>query len=393
MTPAAREHPPYVHTGPETPAGRYLRRFWQPVFLTRDLAAGRTAPIRVLHQDFTIYRGEDGRPHIVAARCPHRGALLSLGHVVGSNLRCMYHGWAFAETGRCVDQPAEPVPFCQKVHIASYPTHEALGVVFGYFGDGAPPPFPDLPVRDEWVVEVDIVKHPCNYFQRAENNVDGAHVQFVHGTAPELGTSIRASKGIPSAEPTPFGLTFSLEYPSGVVEKNHFIMPNSAYLSLKPGKAPFRVHFRWWYVPIDDVSHNLVAMTFVVEEEARKNWIPLPPAAERPNFEREITAILSGAKRFDDGRLDGATHVTDIILGQDAIATCSLGPIAPRHDERLGRTDVGVILLRKLWSRELELVVAGAPMTRFSGLPREFPGAGNALLASRVEPSALQSVS
>src|SRR3954468_18172108 len=33
------------HTGPGTLAGRYLRRFWQPVYQSDDLPVGRTKPI------------------------------------------------------------------------------------------------------------------------------------------------------------------------------------------------------------------------------------------------------------------------------------------------------------------------------------------------------------
>ena len=29
-----------VHTGPETLAGRFIRTFWQPVYLSRDLEKG-----------------------------------------------------------------------------------------------------------------------------------------------------------------------------------------------------------------------------------------------------------------------------------------------------------------------------------------------------------------
>jgi 5,5'-dehydrodivanillate O-demethylase len=366
------QQPAYVYTAPGTQAGRYLRRDWQPVFLSRDLARGRSVPLRVLHEELTLYRGHDGIARVVGARCPHRGAKLHLGFVEGGAIRCMYHGWAFGEGGQCVDQPAEPVPFCHKIKTASYPAEERLGIIFVYMGELPAPPL-DLPVPEEWVVETSIVRHPCNYFQRAENNVDGAHVQFVHASAPELGTSIRATPGTPSATEAPFGLTFSIAYPSGIVEENHFLMPNSAYLSLAPGKAPFRIHFRFWYVPIDDEHHNLVSLTFVVEESVRKTWPPLPPASARPDFAKELAAVLDGSKPFDARRFDGAVHPTDVILGQDAVVTCSLGAIADRTQEHLGRTDAGVILLRRIWLRELERLRAGEEPTRFYGLPAGFP--------------------
>ena len=72
-----------LRTGPGTPAGRYLRQFWQPIYHTVDLAPGRPITIRILSQDFTLYRGQGGQPHLVDAACPHRGTRLSSGWIEG----------------------------------------------------------------------------------------------------------------------------------------------------------------------------------------------------------------------------------------------------------------------------------------------------------------------
>src|SRR5262245_53757962 len=87
-----------VRTGPGTLGGRYLRRFWQPVYLSRDLAKGRAVPIQVMGEHFTLYRGESGSPHVTVHRCPHRGTQLSTAWVRGEDLRCRYHGWTFDPT-------------------------------------------------------------------------------------------------------------------------------------------------------------------------------------------------------------------------------------------------------------------------------------------------------
>src|SRR5437867_3500774 len=59
-TPA--DYTDFAHTGPGTLAGRYLRLFWQPVSLSRDLSAGRARPLRIMSEDFTLYRGEGEPP-------------------------------------------------------------------------------------------------------------------------------------------------------------------------------------------------------------------------------------------------------------------------------------------------------------------------------------------
>ena len=76
-----------LRTGPGTPAGRYLRQFWQPIYHSMDLAAGRAVTVRIMGEDFTLYRGETGTPHLVDARCPHRGTRLSTGWIEGDQLR------------------------------------------------------------------------------------------------------------------------------------------------------------------------------------------------------------------------------------------------------------------------------------------------------------------
>src|SRR4051794_10904570 len=83
----------FAHVGPGTIAGRYLRTFWQPIAVASEIEPGRALPLRMLGEDFTIYRGEGGTPHVVAFRCAHRGTQLSTGWVEGDEIRCFYHGW------------------------------------------------------------------------------------------------------------------------------------------------------------------------------------------------------------------------------------------------------------------------------------------------------------
>src|SRR5713101_5148392 len=128
--------PDFVHAGPDTLAGRYLRLFWQPVYRAQDLACGQAVPIRIMSEDFTLYRGAAGTPCLLAQRCAHRGVPLSMGWVEGDCIRCLYHGWKYDGSGQCVEQPAEDDGFASKVKIRSYPTREYLGLIFVYIGEG-----------------------------------------------------------------------------------------------------------------------------------------------------------------------------------------------------------------------------------------------------------------
>lgn len=120
----------FAHIGPDRLAGRFIRRFWQPVMVGDDLATGAAKRIELLGEHFTAYRGEDGVAHMVEDQCPHRMTRLSLGWVEGDCIRCFYHGWMFDAEGKCVEQPAEKDAFKDKVSIRAFPTREYLGLVF-----------------------------------------------------------------------------------------------------------------------------------------------------------------------------------------------------------------------------------------------------------------------
>jgi 5,5'-dehydrodivanillate O-demethylase oxygenase subunit len=166
--------------GPGTPAGRYLRLFWQPVLRIRDLAGGRAKPVEILQEKFTVYRGHDGKPYVTDFRCPHRGTQLSVGWVEGNALRCRYHGWKFDANGQCVEQPNEDRPFCQRVKLRTYPAREYVGLIFVYFGEGEPPPFRQYPDFDKpGVVVADPPEVlPCTFWNRLDNDL--GHVPWVH---------------------------------------------------------------------------------------------------------------------------------------------------------------------------------------------------------------------
>ena len=99
-------------TGPDTIAGKYMRKYWHPVARAEDLRSGWVKPIRILSEDFTLYRGESGRAQVVGFRCPHRQSTLAVGWVEGDCIRCRFHGWKFDSSGQCVEQPAgkKPLP-------------------------------------------------------------------------------------------------------------------------------------------------------------------------------------------------------------------------------------------------------------------------------------------
>jgi 5,5'-dehydrodivanillate O-demethylase len=352
----------FVHSGPDTLAGRYLRRYWQPLIESKYVETGAAKPVRVMHQDLVVYRGTDRMVHVMDARCPHRGTHLAAGWVEGSALRCYYHGWLFDHDGRCLEQPAEPKPFCHKISINPYPAEEQLGLVFAYLGPLPAPPLPRWPEFDNGAHVASIARLPCNYFQSAENIVDDVHVGFVHGTITSAsGATTRRTSPIVAAEETDYGIQMTYTKPDRT-ERSHYMMPNSHTVSyyldyVAPGaqKDEFRMRTLFWYVPIDDESHNHVMVTAghpdVVELMRAESEIPHDVAAD-------ILAVLSGAESWHKTTGRGARR-PDLVRIQDGVSVVGQGAIADRRKDRLGASDAGVILLRKLWTRELRSMSQG----------------------------------
>jgi 5,5'-dehydrodivanillate O-demethylase oxygenase subunit len=361
------EYTDFVHTGPGTLAGRYMRSFWQPVYIASELPAGRAIPIRIMSEDFTLYRGETGTPHVIAPRCPHRGALLHTGWVQGDQLRCFYHGWKFGEDGRCVERPAEDNRIPPQAHIRSYPTKEYLGLIFVYFGDGQAPELPRYPEMErEGVLDITMYTRLCNYFNNVENNVDPAHTPFTHSVS---GYTDQGLVGIPdvSGHESDWGITQYGRRPGGSLRMSQHGQPNILNLKFQPmdNESGWK-ELMTWRVPIDDTYHVAYLVNYVnVTGEA----------AER--YKSKMIARNEALKKLEPGHLiaervlKGELSIKDILDRpdlleiQDHIAQGSQGVIADRDSELLGRSDVLVVLLRRIWAREMKAMAEGRPMKQW----------------------------
>ena len=133
--------------GPDTPAGNLMRRYWQPAALVDELPASRpVVPVRLLGEDFVLFRDGEGRYGLLDRDCPHRGADLAFGRLEDGGLRCAFHGWLFGTDGKCLETPAEPAGsnLCKNLRQRAFPVVERAGILFAYLGTGEPPAFPEL---------------------------------------------------------------------------------------------------------------------------------------------------------------------------------------------------------------------------------------------------------
>src|SRR6516225_4267470 len=117
-----------TRTGPGTPMGNLLRRYWIPAFLSSEIAEPDCPPVRVklLGERLIAFRDSQGRIGVMDEFCAHRGASLWFGRNEENGLRCPYHGWKYDVTGQCIEVPSEPEEsgFCRRIRLASYPLVE-----------------------------------------------------------------------------------------------------------------------------------------------------------------------------------------------------------------------------------------------------------------------------
>ena len=369
--PAETELPDFRLTGPGTLGGRYLRTFWHPVYVAAELPARRAVPIRIMSEDYTLYRGESGAVQVVAPRCAHRGTQLSTGWVEGDCVRCFYHGWKYDASGQCVEMPAEEASFPAKVRIRSYPTREYLGLIFAYLGEGEAPPLPRFStLEEEGVLTADRYFRGCNAFNNLESNTDELHVAFVHRTS---FASTGLNRDLPkiSGEETDYGFVKYGGRSDGAVRVSHFFWPNALYIkgSPDPNDETGWTDHVGWRVPIDDVSHasfnaDLVHVRGAAAEKVRQRLAEKKrkaPGPDEPTAAELGEAVLRGELHTDD-----LTHRPDIVNIQDYVAQAGQGRIATRDNEHLGRSDVVLIMFRKMWERELRAFAEGKPTKRWT---------------------------
>jgi 5,5'-dehydrodivanillate O-demethylase len=351
--------------------------FWQPIHRAEDLPAGRAKPIRFAAEDFTLYRGESGKPHVVAFRCAHRGTQLSTGWVEGDEIRCFYHGWKYGPDGQCTEQPAEPEPFCNRIKIKGYPTEEYLGLIFAYFGEGeAPelPRFPEFEDEDEGVRECYTygTPWPMNVFNSLEN--DPFHGTWVHRES--YIASGRVGNPRVRCEETEYGYTTYVTLPEEATHwaesQTHFMFPNGSYATRTApelGREAWREALAY-RVPVDDEHTTTFGVNFThMPKEARAAYLERQRnKAERlaalPPYTQVADAILRGEMQFDD-IVDRHQYPDRLFNMQDYVSQVGQGTIPDRSQWHQGYEDVTVIMLRNLWQRELRNLAQGHPTKRW----------------------------
>ncbi len=373
-------------TGPGTPMGDTVRRYWIPALLSTELPEADGAPVevRLLSEDLVAFRDTSGRVGLVQWWCPHRGTPLWMGRNEENGLRCLYHGWKFDVEGRCVDQMNEPEAgqFKEKIKLVSYPTVEMGDIVWAYMGppEHRPPEpkfeFTQVPESHRMVSKV---IQECNWVQAVEGGIDPAHARALHGAIkdgadsgwglPPSSPFMMASAGRYYVEHTDYGHRFwevcKMREGENHVMAHHFVMPWTQIRANTTGDHMVPGHF---YVPIDDDNCMVWNWVYAINGEPLSEgtrWYEDNASGNGPAHVDQTT-FKSFPNRDNKWGLDREAQRTVSFSGvkginvQDRLVQEAVGPIVDRSRENLGQSDLPIIGVRKKMMEGVALVADGA---------------------------------
>lgn len=126
-----------------------LRNYWYPLLVSEQLREELPVASCLLGENLVLWRDAAGSPGALVDRCPHRGAKLSSGRILGSDLQCASHGLRFNTRGECTLVPWERghASRSASIRVPAYPVRELGGYVWAYLGD--PRVFPPRDLREE----------------------------------------------------------------------------------------------------------------------------------------------------------------------------------------------------------------------------------------------------
>lgn len=162
-----------------------IRNQWYAVLDSSEVKAGKILGVTRMGEKLAFWRQKSGKVACMVDLCPHLGASLCMGKLQHDGLACPFHGFEFAPDGRCQYIPAYgkngEIP--KALRVGSYRTHEEQGLIWIYWGEPKeglePPCFFDTigpghtysSFRQHW---------PVHYSRVVENQLDMAHLPFVH---------------------------------------------------------------------------------------------------------------------------------------------------------------------------------------------------------------------
>ncbi|MES2510551.1 MAG: Rieske 2Fe-2S domain-containing protein [Pseudomonadota bacterium] len=365
-----------TQTNAGTPAGDLLRSYWQPVALVSALKGDAPPlPVRIMGEDLILFRDDQGRIGLIDRKCAHRCTDLALGRVEDGGIRCPYHGWLFDVKGKCLDQPAEASPTAKdRIHMKSYPIHEAAGAYWAYMGRGEPPLFPNYPAlagkpehcyTTRWFGD-------CNWLQASEGNIDPVHTSYLHQLElkdPEMkarwGVFTNPARPELSVDDTRFGVRlYTQRKIDGSADTSiritNFVMPNACAVGGFEGYLGEGGLTMLWDVPVDDEHHWRWEFIFHRSGQLDKGALDRQYEAEKAEGDhmwRKKDDLYSQNRESMKG--EAYLGLGECFSVHDVAITQSQGVIHQQIGEHLSSSDIAIVRARRMLDEAVDEVAAG----------------------------------
>ncbi|MGI9319039.1 MAG: Rieske 2Fe-2S domain-containing protein [bacterium] len=344
-----------VHTGPGTPCGEYLRRYWHPVYIASEVGE-QPRLIKVLGEELVLFRDRSGDYGLVHKKCPHRRASLEYGRCETHGIRCCYHGWLFDVDGSILEVPGEPKDsisakhVMQNLRLGAYPVREFKGLLFAYLGPSSERP--EFPIYDTFdIPDMTMVPYAapfnCNWIQVLDAIVDPVHTAFLHHS--------QFSDGFGELGEISFYEFQKMRYLGAACRRvgsniwvriNELILPNftqsGSAFSADGSKIKYfgRSAFTRWVVPVDDTHCIAYA------------WGNFGDRGDPIEYNTP-----EGMQLIEQGELIDRSYAQKQRSPGDVEAVEGMGPISDHEKEYLVSGDRGITMYRnqiRKYCRNLE---------------------------------------
>jgi 5,5'-dehydrodivanillate O-demethylase len=348
------ENERWTRVGRGTPGGDMLRRYWWPIAFADDIKGAHPKKVRLLGEDFVLFRDGSGRIGMLESQCAHRRAPMQYGRVEKEGIRCCYHGWLWNADGRCLETPCEEPGSTLKdrVKMTAYPVREAAGLAFVYVG---PQPAPLLPNYD-MLVHASGTRYVygndnhCNWLQMAENASDITHLNWLHAGPYPMFAGKRSTI---EYQERAYGFDYTTTT-EGLPAENFgsVIFPcHNRFASARTEQGGSRQNMLF-RVPVDDTRTLNFFITVIPREDGKlDHHTAMPPERRQPKaWVDNVYGVYAPTE-------DGWWAVSS--FDQDRMVVEGQGQIYDRTTENLASSDRGIAIFRRMLRESLDSVSRG----------------------------------
>ncbi|MGV3523736.1 MAG: Rieske 2Fe-2S domain-containing protein [Candidatus Sericytochromatia bacterium] len=319
-----------------------LENQWYPILESRELGRRKPLGVERLGRQMVLWRSSDGSAHAHLDRCPHLSTALSKGQICNDRLVCPFHGFEFDRQGQCTHIPANGrqgrVP--KGFEVDTFVLNEAHGLIWCWSGQpqASYPPVPFFPeLVNGWRYGTVTATWPVHYTRAIENQLDVAHLAFVHKTT--IGAGGRSFVDGPYVESDAQGLRVWVNNQRDEGQPHR----SQAELAEAARHTPPSLQLLYpgvWLLTIAPEFKNLIAFV-PINAQTTRYYLRVYHRTRNPLLAKTFETLMGVSNRF--------------ILNQDRRVVISQTPrdSSEAHDEKFIGADRAILQFRKAYARLL----------------------------------------